>query len=63
MRRLVLASVLCLAVGPAASAQEAGWSLIKTGGFDAATTQYVDLVEAGIIDPTKVPAQALGWGA
>ena len=33
MRRLVLASVLCLAVGPAASAQEAGWSLIKTGVF------------------------------
>lgn len=33
MRRLVLASVLCLAVGPAASAQEAGWNLIKTGVF------------------------------
>ena len=28
-------------------------------GFDAATKQYVDLVEAGIIDPTKVVRIAL----
>lgn len=28
-------------------------------GFDAATSQYVDLVEAGIIDPTKVVRLAL----
>lgn len=28
-------------------------------GFDAATRQYVDLVEAGIIDPTKVVRLAL----
>ena len=28
-------------------------------GFDAATGQYVDLVEAGIIDPTKVVRLAL----
>jgi chaperonin GroEL len=25
-----------------------------TVGFDAATTRYVDLVDAGIVDPTKV---------
>jgi chaperonin GroEL len=30
-----------------------------TYGFDAATGQYVDLVEAGIIDPTKVVRVAL----
>ena len=34
MRLLGLASVLCLAVSPAAWAQDAGWSLIKTGVFD-----------------------------
>ena len=28
-------------------------------GFDAAQNQYVDLVEAGIIDPTKVVRTAL----
>jgi chaperonin GroEL len=28
-------------------------------GFDAARNQYVDLVEAGIIDPTKVVRIAL----
>jgi chaperonin GroEL len=28
-------------------------------GFDAATGRYVDLVEAGIIDPTKVVRVAL----
>ena len=28
-------------------------------GFDAATGQYVDLLEAGIIDPTKVVRVAL----
>jgi len=28
-------------------------------GFDAARKQYVDLVEAGIIDPTKVVRVAL----
>lgn len=28
-------------------------------GFDAARKQYVDLVEAGIIDPTKVVRIAL----
>jgi chaperonin GroEL len=28
-------------------------------GFDAARRQYVDLVEAGIIDPTKVVRVAL----
>jgi chaperonin GroEL len=28
-------------------------------GFDAATGQYVDLVQAGIIDPTKVVRLAL----
>jgi chaperonin GroEL len=28
-------------------------------GFDAARLQYVDLVEAGIIDPTKVVRSAL----
>jgi chaperonin GroEL len=28
-------------------------------GFDAATGNYVDLVEAGIIDPTKVVRVAL----
>ena len=28
-------------------------------GFDAATKKYVDLVEAGIIDPTKVVRIAL----
>ena len=28
-------------------------------GFDAATAKYVDLVEAGIIDPTKVVRLAL----
>jgi chaperonin GroEL len=28
-------------------------------GFDAARGQYVDLVEAGIIDPTKVVRTAL----
>jgi chaperonin GroEL len=28
-------------------------------GFDAASGQYVDLVEAGIIDPTKVVRTAL----
>src|SRR5579885_2213285 len=28
-------------------------------GFDAATEQYVDLIEAGIIDPTKVSRSAL----
>ena len=28
-------------------------------GFDAARRQYVDLVEAGIIDPTKVVRIAL----
>jgi chaperonin GroEL len=30
-----------------------------TTGFDAATGKYVDLVEAGIIDPTKVVRMAL----
>jgi chaperonin GroEL len=30
-----------------------------TWGFDAARKQYVDLVEAGIIDPTKVVRLAL----
>jgi chaperonin GroEL len=28
-------------------------------GFDAARKEYVDLIEAGIIDPTKVPRVAL----
>jgi chaperonin GroEL len=28
-------------------------------GFDAATSKYVDVVEAGIIDPTKVVRLAL----
>ncbi len=28
-------------------------------GFDAATNSYVDLIEAGIIDPTKVVRVAL----
>jgi chaperonin GroEL len=28
-------------------------------GFDASTSKYVDLVEAGIIDPTKVVRLAL----
>jgi chaperonin GroEL len=28
-------------------------------GFDAATGEYVDLMEAGIIDPTKVVGVAL----
>jgi chaperonin GroEL len=28
-------------------------------GFDAATKQYVDLYEAGIVDPTKVVRVAL----
>jgi chaperonin GroEL len=28
-------------------------------GFDAATGKYVDLIEAGIIDPTKVVRIAL----
>ncbi len=28
-------------------------------GFDAATGEYVDMVEAGIIDPTKVVRTAL----
>jgi chaperonin GroEL len=28
-------------------------------GFDASTKQYVDLVEAGIVDPTKVVRIAL----
>ena len=28
-------------------------------GFDAACNQYVDLMEAGIIDPTKVVRMAL----
>ncbi|MEY9683916.1 chaperonin GroEL (HSP60 family) [Bradyrhizobium elkanii] len=28
-------------------------------GFDAARKQYVDLVEAGIVDPTKVVRTAL----
>ena len=33
----------------------------KTGayGFDAATEEYVDMIEAGIIDPTKVTRNAL----
>ena len=31
----------------------------STYGFDAQTEQYVDLVEAGIIDPTKVVRTAL----
>jgi chaperonin GroEL len=30
-----------------------------TEGFDAATGEYVDLIEAGIIDPTKVVRMAL----
>jgi chaperonin GroEL len=30
-----------------------------TRGFDAARREYVDLVEAGIIDPTKVVRIAL----
>ena len=30
-----------------------------TRGFDAARKQYVDLVEAGIMDPTKVVRVAL----
>jgi chaperonin GroEL len=30
-----------------------------TMGFDAATATYVDLVEAGIVDPTKVVRVAL----
>jgi chaperonin GroEL len=35
--------------------------LTETGnvGFDAATKQYVDLFEAGIVDPTKVVRIAL----
>jgi chaperonin GroEL len=32
------------------------------GGFDAARKQYVDLIEAGIIDPTKVVRIALENG-
>jgi chaperonin GroEL len=28
-------------------------------GFDAASNQYVDLIEAGIVDPTKVVRVAL----
>ena len=43
----------------------AAWSLPKCSkgkaifGFDAARNTYVDLVEAGIIDPTKVVRVAL----
>jgi chaperonin GroEL len=31
----------------------------ETPGFDAATGEYVDLMDAGIIDPTKVTRIAL----
>jgi chaperonin GroEL len=31
----------------------------ETMGFDAATEKYVDMLEAGIIDPTKVTRYAL----
>ena len=32
---------------------------IATRGFDAETLEYVDMIEAGIIDPTKVERVAL----
>ena len=32
---------------------------VPTQGFDAETMEYVDMVEAGIIDPTKVERVAL----
>ena len=42
---------------------ESSWTGCARGkgnyGFDAAQCQYVDLVEAGIIDPTKVVRVAL----
>ncbi len=31
----------------------------KTWGFNAATGEYVDMMEAGIIDPTKVVRTAI----
>ena len=34
-------------------------SLPKGQGFDAATGEYVDMVKAGIIDPTKVTRSAV----
>jgi chaperonin GroEL len=34
-------------------------SLPKGHGYDAATGEYVDMVKAGIIDPTKVTRSAL----
>ena len=50
---------------PRTRASTAGWSSTRcvtgTGnfGFDAASGKYVDLIEAGIIDPTKVVRLAL----
>ena len=50
---------------PRTRASTAAWSStqMRTGtgnfGFDAATGKYVDLIEAGIIDPTKVVRLAL----
>ena len=43
----------------AASSSRACWTRRATTGFDAARKEYVDLVEAGIIDPTKVVRIAL----
>ena len=34
-----------------------------TRGFDAETNEYVDMIEAGIIDPTKVERVALQHAA
>ena len=46
------------------SRSTAAWSLHDDGGqgnfgFDAARKEYVDLVEAGIVDPAKVVRTAL----
>jgi len=38
-------------------------SLPKGQGFDAAKGEYVDMVKAGIIDPTKVTARRSRSGA
>ena len=41
------------------SSSHACWPVRATIGFDAGRKEYVDLVEAGIIDPTKVVRVAL----
>jgi chaperonin GroEL len=38
-------------------------ALPATQGFDAETTEYVDMMQAGIIDPTKVERVALQHAA